>query len=227
MAIVVNAVEAKARTCGDESVAAGRAATQAGWYEYATRFVQGRTVLDVGCGLGYGMPILRRTAKQVHGQDLDPRLSADDRHIIELKDIPDQSYDVIVSIDVIEHVEVPEDFLQQCRRISRIGFFLSTPNWTFSHCEWPYHFREYTPRQFYNLLAPYGVVTLFKGCSSGHEAYEVRYLRAYFLFNGLRNWLPTTYFARAANRCLPRRLRMHTSNGAWVQHAPGPMLGAP
>jgi len=38
-----------AREAGDENVGAGRAASQLGWYEFARRFVDGRSVRDVGC----------------------------------------------------------------------------------------------------------------------------------------------------------------------------------
>ena len=48
-----------ARECGDEDVTAGRGPGQLPWYEFALRFVKGKSVLDAGCGLGKGMDILR------------------------------------------------------------------------------------------------------------------------------------------------------------------------
>jgi SAM-dependent methyltransferase len=209
--------DSKARDCGDVDVAAGRAPTQLGWYAFATRFVAGKTVLDIGCGLGDGLAILRRTATLVRGQDLDPRLAAPDRLILPIAEIPDRSYDVVVSIDVIEHVEDPPSFLGDCARIACEGFFLSTPNWSASRCAWPYHLREYTPEQFEDLLKPYGDVTLFKGDSPGDEVYPIQHRWIHHRFNDMRNWDPTYLPSRVINRLLPRRYRIFSSNAAWVK----------
>jgi SAM-dependent methyltransferase len=187
-----------------------------GWYRFALQFVEGRRVLDVGCGLGEGTRILQRNANVAHGQDLDERLQAPGRVIGPLHAIETSSYDVVVTIDVIEHVDDPVQFLKDCARIARLGIFLSTPNWTASRCQWPYHLREYTPQQFLTLLDPFGRVRLFKGSCSGDEAYEVKYPRAQFFLNSVRNWPPTYFPSRALNRILPRNCRIHPSNAAWV-----------
>jgi len=205
------------RECGDESVQAGRAPTQLGWYEYAARYVEGKTALDVGCGLGDGLRILQQSAKSARGQDLDPRLASDDILAADIAEVEDKSYDVLVSIDVIEHVENPELFLAQLERVARFGFFLSTPNWTASRCQWPYHLREYTPREFETLLRPFGKVQLLKGTCSGSEVYPVRHNGCYHTLNALRNFLPTAFPARCLNRLLPAPLKIHSSNGAWVE----------
>jgi 2-polyprenyl-3-methyl-5-hydroxy-6-metoxy-1,4-benzoquinol methylase len=205
------------RVCGDEDVSAGRVATQLGWYEFAHRFVEDKTVLDVGCGLGDGLRMLELRARVVHGQDLDPRLSGPGRFIQGTSEFPSKSYDVVVTIDVLEHVEDAERFVKDCARIAREGVFLSTPNWTASRCHWPFHFREYTPREFERLLQPYGEVLLFKGTSSGDEVYAIRHRRAHHLLNALRNFQATAFPARVVNRLLPRQSRIHSSNAAWVR----------
>ncbi|MBN1349409.1 class I SAM-dependent methyltransferase, partial [candidate division KSB1 bacterium] len=40
-------------------------------YQYAQNFVENKTVLDVGCGTGYGSKILSEKATYVHGIDYD------------------------------------------------------------------------------------------------------------------------------------------------------------
>ena len=205
-----------AKECGDESAAAGRGPGQLEWYRFAARFVQQRSVLDVGCGTGKGLEVLRGVAASAHGQDLDERLRAPDVKITDLAGIPDKSYDVVTTIDVVEHVQTPEQFVRDLARIARLGFFLTTPNWTASRCEWPYHLREYTPREFSQLLEPCGHVTLFKGESTGLVVHEVRFPRALYLFNDLRTWPVTAFGARCFNRVVPGQFKIFSHLAAWV-----------
>lgn len=205
-----------ARTCGDVSIEAGRGPGQLAWYAYATRYVQGRSVLDVGCGLGKGTDILRSAAPHADGQDLDPQLSARGAITKPLSDFATQSYDVVVSIEVVEHVDDPPEFVRQLARIARKGFFITTPNWTASRCTWPFHLREYTPREFYDLLAPVGQVTLMKLASDGEVFYPVKHREAYFLLNRLRCAPPTDFLTRCANHLLPNASRLHSHNAAYV-----------
>src|SRR5207248_2271964 len=97
------------------------------------------------------------------------------------------------------------------------GFFLTTPNWTCSRCVWPFHLREYTPREFRLLLEPLGKVSLFKGTCSGSVIHPVRHPRAYDRLNDLRNWGPTAFATRCLNRLLPSKFKIHSSNAAWVR----------
>jgi len=204
------------RSCGDESVDAGRGPGQLGWYEFARRFVKGKSVLDVGCGTGKGLDLLASSAALAEGQDLDERLARQNVRIAPLEAIPSGSYDIAVSIDVIEHVQDPKSFLGQLKRIARQSIFLSTPNWTASRCQWPFHLREYTPQEFYEELSQYGKVTLFKGTSDGSKVFPVKYPRLHFLQNRLRVFHATAFATRCLNVILPARSRIHSSNAAWV-----------
>jgi SAM-dependent methyltransferase len=207
-----------ARECGDEDVSAGRGPGQLPWYEFALRFVKGKSVLDAGCGLGKGMDILRREAREVLGQDLDPRLIRPDVTIGDLSVIPSKSVDVVVSIDVIEHVADPDGFLVELARIAREGIFVTTPNWTASRCKWPYHLREYTPREFKEVLSRVGTtVELFKGTPSGDSVCPVRFIRLYFWLNDLRVSPLTAFPCKCWNHLLPWSCRIHSHHGGWVR----------
>jgi 2-polyprenyl-3-methyl-5-hydroxy-6-metoxy-1,4-benzoquinol methylase len=210
---------AAVRTCGDADVEAGRGPGQLGWYQFAGAFVRGKEVLDVGCGLGHGLRILAASARRAEGQDLDSRLAAPGVRIGPLTEVAAKSFDVVVSIDVIEHVDDPSAFLGQLVRVAREGIFLSTPNWTASRCRWPFHLREYTPREFELLLAPFGTVTLFKGTPDGRVVHPVGSRFGYYLFNDLRNWPPSAIPTRCLNYLLPSRFKIHSHNAAWMRLA--------
>jgi len=207
----------QARIVGDLSVEAGRGPGQLLWYEFASQFVHGKTVLDAGCGLGEGLKTLQQAAREAIGQDLDPRLARPDIMIKPLQEIPSKSFDVVTSIDVVEHVEQDEDFIAQLCRIARDAVFVTTPNWTITRCQWPYHLREYTPKQLEALLKPYGTVQLFKGNSSGSVVFSVHHPVGYHLGNSLRAAPITSFVTRCVNRLLPTGSRIHGHNAALVR----------
>ena len=178
--------------------------------------MQNCSVLDVGCGLGKGTDILRRTALHADGQDLDFQLSAIGAISKPLAEFPEKSYDIVVSIEVVEHVADPDEFIYQLARTARKGFFVTTPNWTASRCTWPFHLREYTPKEFYDLLAPVGEVALMKLASDGEVFYPVKHKAAYFLQNQLRCAPATDFLTRCANHLLPAASRIYSHNAAFV-----------
>ena len=74
----------------------------------------------------------------------------------------DNSFDVIVSLETIEHLRDTDKFLLECRRVLRKeGIFIcSTPNKKvysplFRKPFNPYHVREFYPEEFYGLLKKY------------------------------------------------------------------------
>jgi hypothetical protein len=101
------------------------------------------TVLDVGFGLGYGLNILAIKASSVSGVDVDskaleycrntvmgrnPRLVYLDIYDGYSLSFPDNHFDLVTCIDVLEHVEDYHRFLHELLRVSRNGVFISTPN---------------------------------------------------------------------------------------------------
>jgi SAM-dependent methyltransferase len=202
------------REIGDVSVDAGRASSQMGWYRYAAdHIVPGKTVLDVGCGLGNGLALLRETAKEARGQDLDPRLAQPGVIIGPPSEIPNRSYDVVVSIDVVEHVEDDTGFVRDLCRIARDTVFLTTPLSAYGRPLWPYHLREYRAREFIDLLTPLEAeMTYLIGNPSGDERYHPG--RFFWVLDGLMNNPATNILIRAAQKLLPRRLRFNAHQAA-------------
>lgn len=201
------------RKAGDDDPAAGRAGTQGGWYEFASEFIAGQSVLDVGCGLGKGLDVLARVAQRAEGIDMDARLERPGIRKLDIADVPTKSYDSIVCIDVIEHVEDDHSFVDQLGRVARHQILLSTPNYTASRCQWPYHVREYMPDALVDLFRPFGRVTLYKGPQYGDRRHLVTHPGAYFLLNRLRVHPITGFVTRVYNRFLlpdPARIQSHS-----------------
>lgn len=104
---------------------------------------EGDKVLDVGFGLGYGLATIAIKAKEVYGVDVDekvlnycqttsvgknPKLKELNLYDGYTLNYPDNYFDVVSSVDVLEHVEDYDRFLKELLRVSKRGVFISTPN---------------------------------------------------------------------------------------------------
>jgi 2-polyprenyl-3-methyl-5-hydroxy-6-metoxy-1,4-benzoquinol methylase len=102
-----------------------------------------RVVLDLPCGEGAFLERLRALGLEARGADLVNRLaSADARFTTADMNRPlpfgDAAFDAVVSIDGIEHLERPFDFVRECHRIVRPGgvLIISTPNISALRSRW-------------------------------------------------------------------------------------------
>lgn len=149
-------------------------------YDHAARHVDGATVLDAGCGEGYGLALLRRAgATRVLGADLDGPTVAHARHRYAEDDpaievvrcelmslpLPDDAVDVTVSLQVIEHVHDVPGYLGSLRRVTRPGgrVVVATPNrLTFTPDGDvpvnPFHHLEFSAAELRATLTAAGVV---------------------------------------------------------------------
>jgi methyltransferase family protein len=150
------------------------------------------------------------------GQDLDPRLKRDDIIIAPIGAIPDKSYDVVVSIDVIEHVESDREFLRHLTRIAREAVFLTTPLSFLWREVWPYHIREYRAREFLELTQPFGRLTYYKGTPSGSEIYPVNAMRYFRALDRMMNSWIMQFPLRATQKLLPKRMRYNSHQAALI-----------
>jgi glycosyltransferase involved in cell wall biosynthesis/SAM-dependent methyltransferase len=202
-----------AQGCGDLHILAGREPLQMGWYAYAASLAKGRTVLDVGCGSGEGLKLLAAKASHAVGIDLDEQLRSDEPkiEIRSLSSVPDKSYDVVVCIDVIEHVKDDVGFARDLARVARETLFVSTPNYALSHNRHPYHVREYLPQDFEDLFRPLGRVTILAGDSAGKSPLEIRQRskRLYYFLSSLYAHGVTAIVAKVLRRLLRVRILPH------------------
>jgi SAM-dependent methyltransferase len=126
-------------------------------------------VVDAGCGEGYGADLLASTADRVLALDYDepalrhivgryPRVAPARANLVALP-VASGSADVVISLQVIEHLWEQERFVAECARVLRPGgaFLVSTPNrLTFSPGRGtplnPFHSREFAPAELADLL---------------------------------------------------------------------------
>jgi len=209
------------RQIGDTDVTAGRGPGQLPWYQRAAEIFRGKSVIDVGCGLGAGLNLLRKSCDAV-GLDRDERLTELVPGIIigDIKSIPDNSYDIAVAVDVIEHVDDDIAFCSELRRISREGFFITTPNAIASIVAWgkiwEFHPREYTPKELLELLQPFGHVQMYKGKSSGETLWQINHPEWYIRLNELTYNRTTRLPSRILAKLLPQGMRIQSHLAAFV-----------
>ena len=133
----------------------------------------GATVLEAGCGEGYGANLLAGTARRVLALDYDELTASHVRRAYPNVDVvrgnlaylpmADGAVDVVANLQVIEHLWDQEGFLLECRRVLRPGgtLLVTTPNRiTFSPGRDtplnPFHTRELSPSELDGLLREAG-----------------------------------------------------------------------
>jgi SAM-dependent methyltransferase len=151
-------------------------------YAFAARLAHGKRVLDAGCGAGYGAAELAGQAASVTGADVAAAAVDFARAHYELPNLafeqascerlphPDETFDLVVAFEVIEHLETWREFLLEARRVIAPGgqLIVSTPNklyYTESrgvHGANPFHVHEFDFAEFRGALEDvFPHVTLF------------------------------------------------------------------
>ncbi len=111
-------------------------------YLFAARLSRNKRVLDVGCGVGYGTAELAGSARSVIGLDISrealqyarAHFSRPNTTFLQATasafPLPDHSLNLVVSFELIEHLEDWPAFLSEVRRVLIPGaqFIVSTPN---------------------------------------------------------------------------------------------------
>ena len=143
-------------------------------YVFCQPYVSSKDTLDLGCGYGHGTAFLANHAKSVVGADTDERAIVYAKMnytrpnlkfvLLNKSKFDDATFDIIISLEVIEHVVDPRSFLSEASRILRNGgqIILSTPNKLFTEKFYkngkslnPYHLHEFYPDELQRLLKQY------------------------------------------------------------------------
>src|SRR6476469_7563709 len=111
----------------------------------------GGRALDVGCGVGQVVGRLKSAGYDAFGVDVsEPNIErarkiSSNCQLYDGKTLPfpDQHFDSVGALNVLEHVEQPEDFLRELVRVTRVGgrLIISSPNFFRV-----FGFRDYHPK---------------------------------------------------------------------------------
>ncbi len=194
-------------------------------YKFASKYVKDKNVLDLACGVGYGSEILVQMGgpASVLGGDISAeaieyakkkyaRLTNVRFELMNAENLTlaDESVDVAVSFETIEHLPHVEEYLKNILRVLRPNgiYVVSTPNLEVTQRETgpvenPFHFHEFTYDEISALLGKYFSVK------------EVYYQRAYN---------PTAVTAAVKNisrwkwlykKIIPKFIRVDLRNRFW------------
>lgn len=139
-------------------------------YAFTLDFCKGKRVLDAACGEGYGTAILSNYASSIVGVDIDKETIEHAQQKYKKDNVkfvasdvckmplPDNSFDVIVSFETLEHVDSHEALLNEFKRVLVPGgiMFISTPDKQYYTIEPnyhnPFHKKELFGHEFEALL---------------------------------------------------------------------------
>ena len=142
-------------------------------YALAKEFVQGKNVLDIACGEGYGSNLLAETAEMVKGVDIDESTITKAKNKYGRKNLSfvtgsvekipfdASSFDVVTSFETLEHISAHDTMLTEIKRVLRPGgvLLISTPDKkTYSdkpRYSNPFHKKELSEQEFKLLLKKY------------------------------------------------------------------------
>lgn len=139
-------------------------------YAFAMQYIQGKDIIDIASGEGYGAHFMSNSAKSVVGVDISAEavafasekykksnLTYMQGSAIEIP-LPDNSIDVVVSFETIEHHDKHDEMMQEIKRILKPDGFLimstpqKAPDGIIRH---PYHVKELFFEEFEALVNHY------------------------------------------------------------------------
>jgi len=178
-------------------------------YQYAARSVRSGRTLDLGCGNGYGSAELSDAGGRVVALD---RITPDAQHRrdslqyvrADLAGVPlaPHGFDLVVSFQVIEHLEDPTVYLEAIARSMKSDgmALITTPNILQSDGVNPFHVHEYEASELCRLLERYFEEVEMFGVgmsprASRYQADRLQRIRRIMKLDpfGLRDWLPRAW----------------------------------
>lgn len=129
-------------------------------------------ILDIGCGIGYFLDVAKSRGWEVYGTEYtDSAVTICKGKGITMhagalnsQNYEAESFDVITSFEVIEHINTPNEEMERIYSLLRKGgyFYVTTPNFNsllryylgskYNVIGWPEHLSYYTPKTLTGLM---------------------------------------------------------------------------
>ncbi len=200
--------------------------------ELLGRHFQGKSVLEIGCGKGGFLELLRAAGHDARG--IDPAYEGDSEHIVREHFAPGLGIrgDAIVMRHVLEHIPQPADFLEQVRIANGSGalIYIEVPclDWIIEHHAWFDVFYEHV-----NYFRQADFLRLFERVVAAGTLFGGQYLYAIAELDSLRDprlspapvapvEMPADFFANL-ERCA-QAARAHPNRAVWGAAAKGVMF---
>lgn len=163
-------------------------------YRWIAQHCRDQTVLDPGCGTGHGLQLIGQATPHIWGADIAPdAVQFLARHYPALRQrcvvsdatrlgLGPNRFDVVVAVEIIEHMQEDGAFLREVQRVLRPGgvCLLTTPN-RLVHSPGrstplnPFHVREYTYAEWQALLQRFFHEVRILGIVVHHRGFLIRY----------------------------------------------------
>lgn len=163
-------------------------------YEFASELVKDKAVLDVACGSGYGSAYLSNkgaqkivsgdiSAKAIEAAQVCYKKEGIEFFVLDATRLPfaDNSFEAIVSMETIEHLEQYHDYLRECKRVLKEDglFICSTPNKGHGIPEIkefsPYHVHEFYIDELQDLLLQFFTGIQLYGQDYWHKIERIKW----------------------------------------------------
>ncbi len=154
------------------------------YHEILDRFEGARKtnkLLDVGCGIGYFLEVAKSRGWDVYGTEFtDAAIQICEAKGIKMKkgvldpsSFEPESFDVITSFEVIEHINTPRTEISNFSKLLRKGglLYITTPNFnsllrynlksSYNVISWPEHLSYYTPSSLNKLMRDHHLRKVF------------------------------------------------------------------
>lgn len=141
-------------------------------YEFAEKHLNGKYILDIACGCGYGTALLaeKNPDKEFIGVDIDRSvisyaqknykaknlryICADAMNFCFQTKLGDRHFDTIISIETIEHVPYPQKMVSHLlTQLNEHGIMIASVPTTPTVDGNPFHLHDFTVSSFYKLFS--------------------------------------------------------------------------
>lgn len=139
-------------------------------------------LLEIGCGEGRGISLLSSSCRRYVALDkitetiehlscIYKNVEFINATIPPIKEIDDNTFDTVVSFQVIEHIKDDRRFLEEIQRVLKPGgkALITTPNIKKTLSRNPWHIREYTAKGLEDLAAGIFSNVTMKGISGDEK----------------------------------------------------------